>query len=52
MTYKVTLNFAGFVGCDNEYIVDAKTEEEAIDLAKEEAVDDLSLVNIEIEEED
>lgn len=51
MTYKVTLNFAGFVGCDNEYIVDAETEEEAIDLAKEEAVDDLGLINIEIEEE-
>ena len=52
MTYKVTLNFAGFVGCDNEYIVDAETEEKAIDLAKEEAVDDLGLINIEIEEED
>ena len=47
--YKVVVNFAGFIGCDNEYLVEAETEEEALEEAYQLAYDDLSA---EIVEED
>ena len=44
--YRVTVNF-GFVGCDEEYIVDATNKEIAIDTALEWAKDELMIVSIE-----
>lgn len=44
--YRVTVNF-GFVGCDEEYIVDATNKEIAIDTALDWAKDELRIVSIE-----
>lgn len=41
-TYTVSVNFGGYIGCDKEYTVDADSEEEAMDLAMNEAMDDLN----------
>ena len=46
-TYTVTVNFAGFIGYDNDYEVDADSEEDAIIQAEEMAKDDLEVVEIE-----
>ena len=45
--YRITINFAGYVGADNTYSVVAETREEAIEEAIEEAADDLTIENIE-----
>ena len=42
MIYKVRVNFCGFVGCDEVYEVEADSEDEAIELARQNAEDDLS----------
>ena len=44
--YRVTVNF-GFVGCDEEYIVDATNKKIAIDTALDWAKDELRIVSIE-----
>lgn len=40
--YNVTVNFGGYIGCDNTYQVYANNEEEAIEEARELALDDCS----------
>ena len=50
--YKVVINFCGFIGCDEEYIVDADSREEAEELALEEARDDLAVIEIREEGDD
>ena len=53
MVYRVTVNFAGFVECNETYTVDADSREEAEELAREMALDDISIDDIEeIEEGD
>jgi hypothetical protein len=42
MNYDVLVSFAGYVGSEQLYSVDANDEDEAIDLAIDEAADDLS----------
>ena len=49
-TYTVSVNFGGYIGCDKEYTIDANSEEEAIDLAMNEAMEDLSFEVVDIEE--
>lgn len=44
--YRVTVNF-GFVGCDEEYIVDATNKEVAMGDALQWAKDELTIVSIE-----
>lgn len=41
MLYNVEINFCGFIGCSETYEVEAETEEEAEELALEEAQGDL-----------
>ena len=48
--YVVSVNFAGFVGCDEEYRVFARDEDEALDAAIEEATGDLSAEIVDVEE--
>jgi len=47
MTYRITLNFGGYIGCENEYYVEADSREEAEELARQEALDDLEIVDVE-----
>ena len=49
-TYTVSVNFAGYMGCDEEYKVDASSEEEAMELAMNLAVDDLSVEVVGVED--
>ena len=49
-TYTVSVNFAGYMGCDEEYEVDASSEEEAMELAMNLAVDDLSVEVVGVED--
>ena len=51
-TYTVSVNFAGFIGCDEEYVVEANSPEEAIEEARQMAEDDLSFEIVDDEEED
>ena len=52
MTYKVIINFGGFIGCDREYEVEADSREEAEELALEEARnEDLTVEEVEEVEE-
>lgn len=44
--YKVSVNFAGYIGADNVYYVYADSEEEAELAAIEEAKDDLEIISI------
>lgn len=46
--YRVTVNFATFYGADEDYDVDADSEEEAEELALDEASYDLSVESIEL----
>lgn len=50
-TYRVSVNFAGYYGCNEVYTVDADSEEEAMKLAMNLAVDDLSVESVDIEDE-
>ena len=52
MEYRVIINFCGFIGCDNEYVVDAESRDEAIEEALEMARDDLSVEEVEEVDED
>ena len=45
--YSVAVNFAGFRGADETYEVDANDEDDATDIALEEAYDDLTVEDIE-----
>ena len=45
--YRVTVNFATYVGCDETYEVYADSREEAEDRALEEAMGDLSVEEVE-----
>lgn len=47
MLYRVFVNFNGFIGCDEEYEIEADSREEAEELALEEARDSLSVTEIE-----
>ena len=53
-TYYVSVNFGGYVGIDEVYEVEANNEEDAIEEAREMALDDCSfeIVDVEDEEED
>ncbi len=44
--YRVSVNFAGYIGADNEYWEIADSEEEAELLAIEEAKDDLDIISV------
>ena len=52
ITYKVEINFGGYIGCSNIYEVDADSQDEAEDMAKELAVDDLSVEHVIMEEDE
>ena len=52
MTYRITLNYCGYIGCDSTYEVDASSQEEAEEMAKQEALWDLEVVSVETEDED
>lgn len=49
--WTVTINFCGFIGCEEEYTVEAETREEAIEEAMEMARNDLEVVDV-TEEDD
>jgi len=51
MTYRVTLNFGGYIGCEETYEVEASSREEAEELAKQEALWDLDVTDIEEDED-
>ena len=51
-TYTVTVNFAGFIGCEETYEIYAASREEAEREALEEAMSDLEVVDIDEESED
>lgn len=44
--YEVTINFGGFVGCEKTYSVMADSQEEAEELALQEAMDDLEVTDV------
>lgn len=50
-TWTVTINFGGFIGCDEDYTVDAETREEAIEEAMEMAMEDIEVIDV-TEEDD
>lgn len=47
--YRVIVNFGGYVGCDTEYSVWAENEDDALEQARELALEDCSF---EIDDED
>lgn len=51
-TYTIEVNYNGFIGCTNTYTIEADSEDEAIELAREEAIDDLSFEVLDVEEND
>lgn len=50
--YHVTINFAGYIGCDKVYTVFADSEYEAKDLAIQVASDDISVEDVDVEIEE
>ena len=46
-SYTVTINFGGYIGCEETYEVFADSREEAEELALEEARSDLAVTEIE-----
>ena len=40
-TYTIMVSFAGFIGCEEYYEIEAETPEEALEEARERAEDDL-----------
>lgn len=44
--YEISVNFNGYVGSDVTYTVDADSYEEALDLAVEQAKDDLDVLDV------
>lgn len=51
MTYRVTINFGGYIGCEQTYEVDARNRDEAEELAKQEALWDLEVTDVEEDED-
>ena len=51
-TYTVEVNFAGFVGCEEYYDIEAETPEEALEEARERAEEDLAYEIVEEEDEE
>ena len=49
-TYACSVDFGGYIGCDEEYTVGGNGEEEAIDLAMDKAMEDLSFEVVGVEE--
>lgn len=47
-TYDVTISFAGFIGCEETYTVDASSCEEAEELALQKAMTDLEILDVEL----
>lgn len=52
MMYRITLNFAGYFGCEQTYEVDADNRDEAEERAKQEALWDLEVTDVEVDDED
>lgn len=50
--YTVTVNFGGYIGCENTYEVYADDEDDAIEQARELALEDCSFEVDKDEEED
>ena len=50
--YRVTVNFNGYIGSDETYVVDAENEEEAREAALEMAAKDLDVLFTEVEEDE
>ena len=50
--YTVTINFGGYIGCEETYEVDADSREEAEERALYEAMADLEVVDIEESEDE
>lgn len=50
--YTVTVNFAGFIGCEEEYTVYADNEEDAKQEAFEQACADLEVLNVYTDDEE
>ena len=50
-TYRITLNFGGYIGCEETYEIEADSREEAEELARQEALDDLEMVDVEEDED-
>jgi len=50
--YTVRVNFGGFIGCDREYVVWAENEDDAIEQAREVAMEDCSFEIDDEEDED
>jgi len=48
--WEVTFDFAGYIGTDATYTVDASDEDEAIEAAQTEAMDDFDIVSFEVKE--
>lgn len=51
MTYRVTINFGGYIGCEETYEIEADSREEAEELARQEALDDLEITDVEEDED-
>ena len=51
MMYRITLNFCGYYGCDETYEVEADSRDEAEEMAKQEALWDLEVTDVEIDED-
>jgi len=49
--WTVTINFGGFIGCEEEYVVEAETKEKAIEEAMEMAMEDIEIIDV-TEEDD
>ena len=52
MMYRVTINFGGYIGCENTYEVYADSREEAEEIALSEARYDMEVVDIEESEDE
>lgn len=50
--YTVEVNFGGYIGADETYEITASDEDEAIQMALEEAKDDLSIEDINQDDDD
>lgn len=51
-TWKVTINFATYIGCDEEYEVYAETRLEAEEEAMQMAINDLDIVEVTCEDDE
>lgn len=51
-TYTIIANFNGYIGCDATYTVEATDKDDALEQAREMALDDLSLEIESIDDEE